>query len=100
LHPGSTSSPDGNRGRGGEGFESRTRPRFVDFLGTAKASAGEVRSQLYIAQDQGYLDEEKLEAIFELADKVSRQLYHLIRHLEQRDGPDKVRELPPEYTSR
>ena len=29
-----------------EGFESRTRPQFIDFLGTAKASAGEVRSQL------------------------------------------------------
>nr|WP_232798052.1 hypothetical protein [Salinibacter altiplanensis] len=58
------------------------------------------RSQLYIAQDQGYLDEEKFEDIFESADKVSRQLYHLIRHLEQRDGPDQVREIPPEYTSR
>ena len=83
-----------------EGFESRTRPQFINYLGQAKASAGEVRSQLYIAQDQGYLDEEKLEAIFELADKASRQLYHLIRHLEQRDGPDHVREIPPEYTSR
>jgi four helix bundle protein len=80
-----------------EGFESRTRPQFVDFLGTAKASAGEVRSQLYIARDQGYLSEEEFEDVADLADKVSRQVYHLIRHLERSDGSKRVRELPPEY---
>lgn len=31
-----------------EGFESRTQSLFVDFLGRAKGSAGEVRSQLYM----------------------------------------------------
>ena len=31
------------------------RTRFIDFLGRAKASAGEVRSQLVIAYDQAYL---------------------------------------------
>ena len=35
-----------------EGFESRTRSRFINFQGTAKASAGEVRSQLVIAHDR------------------------------------------------
>ncbi len=82
-----------------EGFESRTRPRFIDFLGRAKASAGEVRSQLVIAHDQDYLSDEAFSQINDLADKVSRQLYHLIRHLEQRDGPDHVRELPTEYVA-
>jgi four helix bundle protein len=84
-----------------EGFESRTRPEFIDFLGTAKASAGEVRSQLYVAQDQGYLDEEEFNAASDLADKASRQLYHLIRHLKNRDGgSDRVRDLPEEYVVR
>ena len=80
-----------------EGFESRTRPRFIDFLGRAKASAGKVRSPLVIARDQESLSEETFSRINDLADKVPRQLYHLIRHLEQRDAPDHVRELPEEY---
>ncbi|PQJ35048.1 hypothetical protein BSZ35_10995 [Salinibacter sp. 10B] len=82
-----------------EGFESRTRPQFIDFLGTAKASAGEVRSQLYVARDQGYLDEDEFRAVSDLADKVSRQLYHLIRHLKNRDDSGRAREDPPEYST-
>ena len=82
-----------------EGFESRTRPQFIDFLGTAKASAGEVRSQLYVARDQGYLDEEEFEAVSDLSDKLSRQLYSLIQHLKSRgDAHDRVHELSSEYT--
>lgn len=38
-----------------EGFESRTNRPFIQYLGQAKASAGEVRCQLYVAKDQGYL---------------------------------------------
>ncbi len=82
-----------------EGFESRTRPQFIDFLGTAKASAGEVRSQLYVARDQGYLDEDEFKAVSDLADKVSRQLYHLIQHLKNRDDSGRAREDLPEYSA-
>lgn len=35
-----------------EGFESRTDVQFINFLGMAKASAGEVRAQIYVALDQ------------------------------------------------
>jgi four helix bundle protein len=80
-----------------EGFESRTRTQFIDFLGIAKASAGEVRSQLYVAHDQGYLDGKEFDSLSDLAGKASRQLYRLSRHLKQRDGSDRVRELPEEY---
>jgi four helix bundle protein len=80
-----------------EGFESRTRTQFIDFLGIAKASAGEVRSQLYVAHDQGYLDEKEFDLLSDLADKASRQRYHLSRHLKQCDESDRVRELPEEY---
>jgi four helix bundle protein len=82
-----------------EGFERWTRSQFINFLGTAKASAGEVRSQLIIAHDQEYLSDETFSRINDLADKMSRQLYHLIGHLEQNDGPDHVRELPTEYVT-
>ena len=42
-----------------EGFESRTDIQFINFLGMARASAGEVRAQLYIASDQKYITEEQ-----------------------------------------
>jgi len=41
-----------------EGFESRTDVQFINFLGMARASAGEVRAQLYIALDQKYVIDE------------------------------------------
>jgi four helix bundle protein len=82
-----------------EGFESRARPQFINYLGIAKASAGEVRSQLYVDQDQGYLNADEFEDISDRADKESRQLYRLIQHLEQSNEAKRVRELPAEYVA-
>ena len=80
-----------------EGFESRTRAQFIDFLGIAKGSAGEVRSQLYIARDQGYLNDGEFKQLSDKAEKAARQLYQLIRHLKKRDGNDRVRDVSEEY---
>lgn len=41
-----------------EGFERSGTGELIQFLAIAKGSAGEMRSQLYIAFDQGYLDRE------------------------------------------
>jgi four helix bundle protein len=65
-----------------EGFESRTRPLFVQFLGVAKGSAGGLRAQSYVAFDVGYLSEEQFQQLFDLVDKCSRQLSRFIRHLQ------------------
>lgn len=55
-----------------EGFD-RNRPReFHQFLSTAKGSTGEVRSQLYVALDVGYLTAEQFDAMYAQADEVSR----------------------------
>jgi len=73
-----------------EGFESRTQPLFKDFLGRAKASAGELRAQIYIAKDIGYLKQEEFLQLFELCDKCSRQIARFIQYLVQQ--PQAVRD--------
>lgn len=55
-----------------EGFESGTREEFVNYLYIAKASAGEVRSQLYAACDIGYLNIETFKHLKGLAEECSR----------------------------
>lgn len=44
-----------------EGFESGTKQEFLNYLYIAKTSAGEVRAQLYAANDIGYLNIEATE---------------------------------------
>ena len=69
-----------------EGFESRTKALFIEFLGRAKASAGELRAQTYVAADVGYLDEHQFEETFDLADKCSRQISRFMDYLQSNKG--------------
>ena len=80
-----------------EGFESRTKSQFIHYLGQAKASAGEVRCQLYVAKDQGYVEASEFDELCDQAEKVARQLYRLIQHLDDTDSTSRVRELPSKY---
>jgi len=80
-----------------EGFESRTQAQFLEYLGHAKASAGEVRCQLYIAMDLKYLSEEQFKQVFDLADKASRQIARFMSYLETHPQSRRVREEGSEY---
>jgi four helix bundle protein len=64
-----------------EGFESRTSRLYIEHLGRAKASCGEVRAQLYLAYDRRYVSGEVFEQTLALAESVSRLTHGLIRYL-------------------
>lgn len=57
-----------------EGFERGGRGEFYQFLSTAKASCAEVRSQLYVALDVGYLDKANFDRLIVQAEEVARIL--------------------------
>ncbi len=80
-----------------EGFESKTPAAFIRYLGIAKASAGEVRSQLYIAHDVGYLTEQQFSNLFQIAEKVSRQLSRFVSYLETHPQSRRLKEDSGEY---
>ena len=61
---------------------------------------GEVRFRLLVARDQEYLTADEYDCTLNLADKVSRQFYNLIRYLEEKAEAGRVRELPGEYVAR
>jgi len=80
-----------------EGFESRTQPQFLEYLGRSKASAGEVRCQLYIALDLKYLNQEQFSQVFDMADKASRQIARFMNYLEANPDSRHVREESANY---
>ncbi|HCA57214.1 MAG TPA: four helix bundle protein [Blastocatellia bacterium] len=59
-----------------EGFERRTRKEYLNFLNIAKASAGELRSQLYVAREVGYLTVEEHVELREKAKFLSGSIWN------------------------
>jgi four helix bundle protein len=66
-----------------EGFERSNRGDFHRFRCIAKGSCGEVRSQLYIAFEVGYLSQAEFDQLCTLAREISKIISGLITSLEQ-----------------
>jgi four helix bundle protein len=60
-----------------EGFDRGRRAEFKQYLSMAKGSCGEVRSQLYVALDVGYISESEFEKFKKLCIDVSGLLAKL-----------------------
>jgi len=70
-----------------EGSESQSNPSFCRFLASARGSAAEVRTQLYLAMDFGYISNSDCAALISQTESISRQLTGFIGYL--RKSPSK-----------
>ena len=66
-----------------EGFERNTDKEFVYFLYVAKASAGEVRSQLYLANDLEYINNGDFNQLKNKVVEISKLIGGLIKYLKK-----------------
>jgi four helix bundle protein len=68
-----------------EGFERDGNREFLYFLGISKGSAGEVRSQLYRALDNNYIDQTKFDELYNNAEEINKMIKGLIEYLKKSD---------------
>lgn len=66
-----------------EGFERGSKDDFARFLYIAKGSGAEVRSQLYLALDLGYLSEDRFIGLNDSADHIVKLLTKFIQSLKK-----------------
>ncbi|MDR2682812.1 MAG: four helix bundle protein, partial [Dysgonamonadaceae bacterium] len=63
-----------------EGYERQSNKEFVHFLFIAKGSAGELQTQLYIAQKIKYITKETCTELIDKTKKVSAMIHNLINY--------------------
>jgi four helix bundle protein len=66
------------------GRERRSASEFIQFLGAAKASAAELRTQLIISREIGYLSEGDYLDLEDKINRISAMIGGLIRSIQKR----------------
>lgn len=66
-----------------EGYERDSKKQFLYFLNVSKASCGELRTQLTIARNLGYIQENEFTKLYEKCTSVSKQIVGFINYLKQ-----------------
>jgi len=66
-----------------EGFERGGNREFIQFLATAKGSASELKSQLYVARDAGYITQDEFDELYKLAHSIVLLIGGFIKYLQQ-----------------
>ncbi len=64
-----------------EGFERGGDREFIHFAAQAKGSSAEVRAQLYVALDQGYIDQQTFDRLTATTIEINQMLAGLIKYL-------------------
>ena len=66
-----------------EGFGRSGSAEFKQYLSTAKGSAAEVQSHLYVASDAGLIGEDEFKELYDLADETARMIGGFLKYLRQ-----------------
>jgi len=66
-----------------EGFDRNSRAEFARFVSIARGSAGEVRAQIYLARELGYLSEAESGELLAACAEITRMLIALRKSLEK-----------------